>query len=161
LCLFAEAETALLGDLFPSTTSRDWCSHVPNGAYGLTLLGSIYQVLMQTELAVLSFRAALAINPLMWTAIEGLCALGVEENPLDEVQFVASSPVGAAAASAPTITFQHQQQHNQPHQQHQQHQQQQQQQQQQDSPIYRNPQASSPFYHQFVTPSSTAAKLVF
>ncbi len=79
LRLWAEAETHLLQG---GRTAGDWSTaRVINGAYGLTLLGSVYRVLLQTERAVECYRAALCINPFMWSALEGLCALGVESDP--------------------------------------------------------------------------------
>lgn len=101
-----EAEQALVRD----SQSPLWQADVPRGAYGLTLLGTVYRALQQRDRAVQCFQAALAQEPLMWTAAEGLCALGVEEHPMEtaarsaplaQAKAFPASPFGSPAFATP------------------------------------------------------------
>ncbi len=62
-----EAEQALVRD----PQASEWRREVPGGAYGLALLGGVYRALQQPERAAECYRAALALEPLLWTAAEG------------------------------------------------------------------------------------------
>ncbi len=77
-------ETLTAGKAIDDHTT-DWMAAVPRGAFGLALLGTVCRALQQRERAIACFRAALAIQPFMWTAAEQLCALGAEEDPLETV----------------------------------------------------------------------------
>lgn len=100
LRLWAEAEGALGGQ-------GVWdASRVLGGAYGLALLGSVYQALLQRERAVLAYRAALAVQPLLWAAVRGLCELGVEEDPSQDLAAAAvAEPAAFTSVDAPTSPF--------------------------------------------------------
>lgn len=50
---------------------------VPNGAYGQFLLGRIAKLSNRHDKAVAHFEQCLLLNPMMWSAFEELCALGV------------------------------------------------------------------------------------
>jgi tetratricopeptide (TPR) repeat protein len=60
-------------------------ANVPRGPYGLTLLGSVYKVLQQRDRAIACFRAALVLEPLMWSAADQLCALGADQDPTEDL----------------------------------------------------------------------------
>lgn len=85
LCCFhlgklTEAEAALLPD---NDSSR-----IPNGAAGLYLLGKIYQLSNRHPVAIAYYRDALQLDPMMWCALEELCALGADH----EAQQYINSP---------------------------------------------------------------------
>jgi anaphase-promoting complex subunit 3 len=50
---------------------------VPHGAAGLYLLGRVYRLVGRAADAREQFVRALRINPLLWSAFEELCALGM------------------------------------------------------------------------------------
>lgn len=50
---------------------------VPNGAYGQFLLGRIARLTSRPDKAVAHFEKALILNPMLWSAYEELCSLGL------------------------------------------------------------------------------------
>lgn len=98
--LWSEAETALTQGRVGAVWSL---THVVNGAYGLTLLGSVYRVLLQTDRAIACYRAALQLNPFLWSATSGLCALGVTEDPT--IPTAAPPPSSSSKPKASTSSF--------------------------------------------------------
>jgi tetratricopeptide (TPR) repeat protein len=78
---YSEAELALQpGD---GVNCDDDYKLVPNGAYGIYLLGVVKRRLGTPKLAVKYFRKALELNPLLWCAYENLCQLGVTVDPTE------------------------------------------------------------------------------
>ncbi|XP_048227782.1 cell division cycle protein 27 homolog B isoform X2 [Ricinus communis] len=70
--LLNEAEAVLCPANEPS-------AEVPNGAAGHYLLGLIYRYTDRRKNAILHFKQALSIDPLLWAAYEELCILGAAE----------------------------------------------------------------------------------
>ncbi|KAF7851880.1 hypothetical protein BT93_L2025 [Corymbia citriodora subsp. variegata] len=70
--LLKEAESALCSANEPG-------AEVPNGAAGHYLLGLIYRYTDRKKGAILHFKQALSIDPLLWAAYEELCSLGSAE----------------------------------------------------------------------------------
>ncbi|VFQ68914.1 unnamed protein product [Cuscuta campestris] len=59
--------------------TNDPTLEVPNGASGHYLLGLIYRYTDRKKSAVLHFKKALLLDPLLWAAYEELCILGTAE----------------------------------------------------------------------------------
>jgi hypothetical protein len=53
---------------------------VPNGAYGHFLLGQVAKLTNRHEKAIKQFRQCLTLNPMLWSAHEELCKLGMHRN---------------------------------------------------------------------------------
>jgi len=49
---------------------------MPGDAAGYYLLGKLYSLTDNPNMATSAFQAALIRNPLLWSAYEGLCQLG-------------------------------------------------------------------------------------
>ena len=64
---YIEAEKALSEDP----------KQAPNGAYGHFLLGRIGRLTNRPDTAAAHFEKCLILNPMMWSAYEELCSLGV------------------------------------------------------------------------------------
>lgn len=89
-----EAEKALSAPLYESSNSKYLFNYsvspenVPNGAYGLYLLGLINERLQKYTDAKEYYGKALELNPTLWIAYEKLCKLG--ESALPEKIFTES-----------------------------------------------------------------------
>lgn len=74
-----EAETSIVGSIFkPKTLEEISMEFGDQASFVLLLLGDIYRRTDRSKKAIECYRRVLHLNPLMWTAYELLCNMGVE-----------------------------------------------------------------------------------
>ena len=71
-----EAERALIGKIRRSSSLDERISNIPNGAAGLYLLGTVYELQSKSpKEAALFYSKCLELDPTMWCAYEKLCRI--------------------------------------------------------------------------------------